>query len=144
MSEFQLRERLARRAFGSSETDEAVNRLRAAGVVDDRRVAVAAARTEALIRHHGRLRISRALSAMGIARDVAADALDEVFGQVDEAALLEGALARRLHGPGAAVVDRGHFRRLHQYLVRLGFPADEVTALLRRRSRKGAVPEEDA
>ena len=141
LSEAQLRERLVRKAFEPPEVDEALARLQRAGALDDHRVALAAARTEALVKHRGRLRIERHLAAMGIAADLAAGAVDEVFNGIDEPVLLDRALARRLRGPRARIEDAAHFRRLHQYLIRQGFPPAAVTALLKRRSRTGAAPD---
>jgi len=141
LSEAQIRERLARKAFEPPLIDDAIDRLRRTGAIDDSRVAVAAARTEALVKRRGRLRVQRQLAAIGIAPDVAARAVEEVFAAVDEPALIEQALARRLRGPKARIADAAHFRRLHQYLVRQGFQPEAITALLRRRSRAGAAPD---
>jgi regulatory protein len=143
LSEAQVRERLARKSFDAPAVDDAVARLRLARVLDDYRVAVAAARTEVLVKHRGRLRIQRHLAAMGIAPETIARAVDEVFSALDEPALVEQALARRLRGPRARIQDAAHFRRLHQYLVRQGFQPAAVTALLRRRSRPGADPDDE-
>ncbi len=144
LSEAQIRERLARAGYAPPLIDEAIDRLRASGAVDDFRVAVAVARTEALVKHRGRFRIQRRLADLGVAPAVAGRALDEVFGSLDESAMLAQALARRLRGPRAAITDAAQFRRLHQYLVRLGFPPEAVTALLRRRVRPGSSPDEEA
>jgi len=141
LSEAQIRERLARKAFEPSLIEDAIERLRRSGAVDDTRVALAAARTEALVRRHGRLRARRQLAAIGIPPDVAASAVEEAFAAVDEPALIDRALARRLRGPNARIADAAHFRRLHQYLVRQGFPPETVTTLLRRKWRGGASPD---
>ena len=133
LSEAQLRERLARREHSPEAIDAAVARLQASGLLDDRRVALTAARTEAQVRSRGRLRVLQRLHALGIAPVVAAAAADEVFGAMDEEALLQAALARRLRGPGARVRDAAHFRRLHQQLVRQGFAPSAVTRALRAR-----------
>jgi regulatory protein len=144
LSEAQVRERLARKAFEPGAIDEAVDRLRRAGALDDARVAVAAARTEALVKRRGRLRVQRQLAAIGIGPEVAARAVEEVFAAIDETAAIEQALARRLRGPHARIADAAHFRRLHQYLIRQGFSPDAVTQLLKRRWRAGAAAEPDA
>jgi regulatory protein len=144
LSEAQLRERLARKAFELRDIDDAVARLRRTGALDDLRVATAAARTEALVKRRGRIRIQRHLASLGIASATITRALDEVSPAVDESALIEAALARRLRGPRARIEDAAHFRRLHQYLVRQGFEPSAVTALLRRRSRPDAVSDDEA
>ena len=79
----------------------------------------------------GRARVLRDIEALGIDREGARAAIEAVFSEVDEATVLERALARRLHGP---VQDLAHFRRLHQYLLRQGFPPDLAVAALRARS----------
>ena len=143
LSEAQIRERLARKAFEPPLIEDAIDRLRRSGAIDDARVALAAARTEALVKRHGRLRVERQLAAIGIAAAVAARAVEEVFAAVEEPALIDRALARRLRGPNARIADAAHFRRLHQYLVRQGFPPEAVTALLRRRWRGSAAPDSE-
>jgi SOS response regulatory protein OraA/RecX len=72
---------------------------------------------------------------MGIAADVAADAVDEVFGSLDEPALLARALARRLRGPSSTVRDSAHFRRLYQQLIRQGFSPSAVISALKARAK---------
>lgn len=143
LSEAQLRERLRRKEHAPADIDEAAARLKAVKALDDRRVAVAAARTEAQVRSRGRGYVIRRLAAMGIADEVAGEAVDEVFGAIDEAALLERALGRRLRGPSARIRDAAHFRRLLQQLIRQGFSASAVIAALKARSRRDAVADED-
>ena len=96
LAEAQLRERLTRRRFTPDDIDAAVTRLRRERALDDRRTALACARTEVRVRQRGRARVVRQIEALGIARDIARDAVAEVFAEVDEAALLEQALDRRL------------------------------------------------
>jgi regulatory protein len=129
----QLRERLLRRQIDPDEVDTALERLRAEGALDDRRAARAYASTAVRIKGRGRLRVARELGALGLEDDVVRAALDDAFGETDEEALVERAIDRRLRGP---IRDQAHLRRLHQYLVRLGFPSAASLAALRRR-RKG-------
>ena len=142
LSEAQIRERLRRKDHAAEAIDRAVARLREAGAVDDRRVATSAARTEAQIRSRGRGYVLRKLQSLGIPADTAADAVDDVFGALDESALLARALSRRLRGPSAPIRDQAHFRRLYQQLVRQGFQPSAVLAALKARSRASVVPDE--
>jgi regulatory protein len=135
LAEAQLRQRLARRKFGPDEIDAAVTRLRRERAVDDRRTALACARTEMRVKHRGRARVVRQIEALGIARDVAREAVAEVFAEVDETELLQQALDRRLRH-GMDVSDPSVFRRVHRYLLGQGFDAGRVTALLRGRAKK--------
>jgi regulatory protein len=137
LSEAQIRERLRRKDHDVGAIEEAVARLRAARAVDDRRVAVSAARTEAQVRSRGRAYVLRRLAALGIPPDLAADAVSEVFDAIDESALLGRALARRLRGPAATIHDPAHFRRLYQQLVRQGFAPHAVISALKARTKAG-------
>ncbi len=132
LSEAQLRTRLARRQFESDVIDEAVERLRRERALDDRRAAAACARTEVKLRQRGRARVVRRIEAMGIARDVARAAVSEVFAELDEAALLEQALDKRLRR-GVTLEDAPSARRVFRYLVGQGFDADRVSAALQSR-----------
>jgi regulatory protein len=134
LSEAQLRQRLARRQFGSNDIDAAVDRLRGERALDDRRTALACARTEVRLRQRGRVRVVRQIESLGIARDVAKSAVAEVFAELDEAALLEQALEKRLRR-GASLDDAADVRRVHRYLIGQGFDPSRVTALVRSRIR---------
>jgi regulatory protein len=132
LSESQVRMRLARRKFEDEAIDEAVKRLREERALDDRRVALACARTEARVRQRGRARIVRHIESLGIARDIASAAVAEVFGEIDEAALLEQAIDKRLRR-GVSLADAAQFRRVHRYLIGQGFAPSRVSAALRSR-----------
>jgi regulatory protein len=135
LAEAQLRQRLVRRKFEPDDIDAAIARLRQEQAIDDRRTAVACARTELRVKHRGRARVVRHIESLGIARDVARDAVAEVFGEIDEGELLEQALNRRLRH-GMDLSDAAVFRRLHRYLLGQGFDPERVTTLLRRRAKK--------
>jgi regulatory protein len=143
LSEAQVRERLARKDFDPETIDAAVARLSDVKAIDDCRVALSLARTESAVRTRGRGYVLRRLQSIGIDAEVAREAVDEVFGAIDEAALLERALARRLRGPTARIQDQAQFRRLLNQLVRQGFPPSAVIAALKARSRRDAVADEE-
>jgi regulatory protein len=132
LAEAQVRAHLDKRQFRQEDVDAAVARLRRERALDDRRTALACARTEVRLRHHGRVRVLRHIEALGIPRDVARDAVAEVFADLDEAELLEQALDRRLRR-GTALDDPVAVRRVHRYLIGQGFDPSAVTGLLRRR-----------
>jgi regulatory protein len=133
LTERQVRERLAKRDHPADAIDAAVARLRESGFLDDRRVARSAARVEAQQRSRGRYRVQRKLESLGLSPEVVSAALDEVFGELDERALLDKVLTRRLRG--GSIVDAAHLRRLHQQLLRQGFSSAAIVAALRARSR---------
>jgi regulatory protein len=129
----ELRERLLRKELPPAEVDDAILRLLANGTLNDRRAAVAIVRTHALVKARGRLRIERELSARGVDPETARAALDDVFAELSEPELLERALRKRLRT--GRIRDDAHFRRLYAYLLRLGFPAGNVVALLKKHMR---------
>ena len=135
LAEAQVRTRLAKRKFEDDEIDGAVERLRRERALDDRRTALAKARTEVHIKHRGRARVVRQVEALGIARDIAREAVAEVFADLDEHELLEQALERRLRH-GKSLTDPAVLRRIHRFLLGQGFDPGRVTALLRRRAKR--------
>jgi regulatory protein len=137
LSEAQIRQRLARRGHEPEDIDAAVVRLKADRSLDDARVAGAIARTETSIRRRGRLRVRRQIQAAGIDPDVAAQALDAVFSEIDGDALLDAALARRLPDDRPIADDR-EFQRLYRFLMVQGFESDGVLRLLRGRRNRGS------
>jgi regulatory protein len=134
LAEAQLRSRLARRQFDEEHIDAAVARLRRERALDDRRTALACARTEVRVKRRGRARVVRRIEALGIARDIAREAVAEVFADIDETEHLEQALDHRLRG-GTRLSDPAVLRRVHRYLLGQGFDPERVNALLRRRAK---------
>ena len=135
-----VRARLLDRGFSREDVEAAVARLLESGALDDGRVARAFARTAVNVKGRGRLRVMRELHQMGIDRDVAAEALGEVFADVDERALIAQALQKKLRGR-TKLADAGEYARLYQFLMRQGFSPGGVAAALRR-FRSGSPLEE--
>ena len=151
LSEAQVRTRLARKAFDAAVIDEAVSRLQAVRALDDRRTALACARTEANVKRHGQRRAQRTIEALGIDRGVAKAAVEEVFGEVDEDALIDKVLDRKLRPPSlrasagqvrtpagdsagpTGASDAAVARRLYRYLLAQGFDAGRAHAAIRSR-----------
>ncbi|OFW06038.1 MAG: hypothetical protein A3I61_14205 [Acidobacteria bacterium RIFCSPLOWO2_02_FULL_68_18] len=134
LSEAQLGARLRRRRFDDEEVDAALARLRREGALDDRRTALACARTEAHLKRHGRLRALRQVEAIGIPRGIARAAVAEAFADLDEDALIAEALERRLRrGGGVPEPTTAAFGRLHRYLLAQGFDPGRVMAAIRSR-----------
>jgi SOS response regulatory protein OraA/RecX len=69
---------------------------------------------------------------MGIARDVASEAIAEVFADQDERALIDRALQKKLRGRPRIASPAEH-ARLYQFLMRQGFTPAAVVAALRKR-----------
>src|SRR5688500_8855225 len=131
LSETQLRTRLVRRQLDPNEIDIAIDRLKADGTLNDRRVAVAVARLESAIKHRGRARVMQKVRQAGIDADTAEDAVREVFEDVDETALLERALERRLRGKTPRELDEKGRARIVRGLVAQGFRLEAVLKRLK-------------
>jgi regulatory protein len=138
LSTAQLRARLARRKFDAAEIDSVIQRLVADGTLDDRRVAVAAARLEGALRHRGRRRVVQRLQQLGVSRAVADAATDEVFSELDETALLDRAIEKRLKGASPRDLDAKGVARLIRGLVGQGFEVAEIYRRLRSRGARDA------
>ena len=134
LSVAQLRSRLLEREHAAPDVEAAIAHLLDTRAVDDGRVARAFARTAAKVKGRGRLRVMRELSAMGIAKDVAGEALAEVFGDLDERALIARALQKKLRGR-ARTFEMAENARLFQYLMRQGFSPAAISAALRKGAR---------
>ena len=131
LSEAQVRQRLERRQHDPDDIDAAIARLREERAIDDARVAEAIARTETGIRRRGKLRVRLQIERAGIDRGVARGAVESVFDGMDEEALLEAALQKRLRGR-TIVADGRELQRLHRFLVGQGFEPDRVIQRIRR------------
>ena len=134
LSETQVRQRLARKKHDHADIDAAIARLREERAIDDARVAEAIARTESGLRRRGKLRVKMQIQRAGIDRNTAKRAVDDVFESIDDDALLEAALGKRLRGRDEIADDR-EFQRLYRFLIGQGFEADKVMTVLSRRRR---------
>ncbi|MCU1383669.1 MAG: recombination regulator RecX [Acidobacteria bacterium] len=135
LSEQQVRQRLARKEYPADEIDEAIARLREERAINDQRVAEAIARMETGIRKRGKVRVRMQLERAGIAKDTAKQAIESVFENIDDEALLESSLRKRLRGRETIADDR-EFQRLFRYLVGQGFEMDRVMQALRTKRKR--------
>ena len=136
LSEGQVRSRLDERGYSPAAIASAVQRLIDNRTIDDRRTAGALARTEARIRRHGPRRVMGKLLSIHIDRDLAREIIRDLFGDEDEAQLLEAALDRRLRGKPERLNDPGERRKILAYLVRQGFSASAASAALRKKAKR--------
>jgi regulatory protein len=134
----QLRGRLLDREHSAEEVERAIDLLLENRALDDARVAAAYVRTAVKIKGRGRLRIQRELQVIGIDKDVAAQALADAFGEVDERALIAKALQKKLRGK-PKIGSPAEYARVYQFLMRQGFSPGAVSAALRSHRRGGAA-----
>jgi regulatory protein len=135
LSTAQLRTRLLRRKCDADDIDNAIRRLAQDGTLDDRRVAMAVARVEGAVRHRGRRRALQRVQQLGVSAGVAEAAVNDVFGDLDEGALLDRAIDKRLKGASPRTLDAKAVARLVRGVVGQGFDAGTIYARLRARGR---------
>lgn len=127
----ELRQKLQRAGFEPADIEAEIERLGRVRLLDDRAVAYNLARRSADQGRHGPARVRATLRARGVAPDLVDEAVGEAFaaGAADEA--LERAFRKLTRGTGVpqARPDRD---RLVRRLLRSGFPAARVLALLER------------
>jgi regulatory protein len=137
----ELKRLLLRKGEPAPEVDAALERLIAAGIIDDASYARQLARTKALGAGMSRRRIQQELTRRGVARDVSSEAIAEVFEDegVDEAATIERVALKKLRT--LTKLDQPtQKRRLFAFLARRGYDSDDISRVL----RKVLVGESDA
>jgi regulatory protein len=128
----ELRRLLIKKGEPPDDVDAAIERLRAAGVLDDANFARQLTRSKAVGGGHSRRRIQQELAKRGVARDVSDEAIVEVFEEegVDEAAAIERVARKKLRtltGLDTATQKR----RLYGFLARRGYNSDAIARVLR-------------
>ena len=131
LSEAQLRTRLKRRELDAAEIDEAISRLKADRTLNDSRVALAIARMESAIKHRGRSRVLQKIRQAGIDDDTAQQAVQAVFEEVDEDAMLDKAFERRLRGTAPKELDDRGRAKVIRGLVAQGFRFEAILKRLK-------------
>jgi regulatory protein len=130
----EMKEYLGKRAEDRDSIGQVIARLREQNYLDDAKFALDYARQHANSRGQGRFRIARELRARGVPDQHIDAALDAVFADTDEAALVRKRLARHLkaaRGP----LDQRKIASAYRSLLRAGFSADLIRAELRAATR---------
>ena len=128
----ELRRLLIKKGEPPDDVDAAIERLRAAGVLDDANFARQLTRSKAVGGGHSRRRIQQELAKRGVARDVSDDAIEEVFEDegVDESETIERAARKKLRTL-AGLDTATRKRRLYGFLARRGYNSDAIARVLR-------------
>jgi regulatory protein len=129
-SEGQLREQLLAKAWAEPGlVDECIVRLKELGYVNDDLFAHSYATSRVGARAVGRSRVARELAGKKVARKTIDEALDTVFEEVGEEALIDRAIQKRMRTHGRPA-DRGSAKRMFDHLARLGFEYDLIVRKL--------------
>lgn len=138
----EMREYLTRRAEDEEHVGEVLRKLKEFQYLDDARYARDYARVHALHRHQGKFRIARELRTRGVPDKHIEAALETVFAETDEAALVRARLERRLRQIKAPL-DEKKRASLYRNLLRAGFSSDVIRTELRA-ATKAAVESDDS
>lgn len=132
LSTSQVRQRLLRKGYSTDDVDEAMQRLRESGAVNDARTAAAIVRSETGLKKRGRTRVLQQIQRAGIESGVAREAVDAAFEDIDDEALFAAALRKRLRD-GDVIRDDRAFQRLFRFLIGQGFDSERILRTLRKR-----------
>ena len=126
----EMREYLERRAEDADIVSPVIARLREQNYLDDAKYALGYARQHANARRQGRFRIARELRTRGVPDRHIETALDAVFAETDEAALVRARLKRQLAHIRGSLGER-KVASIYRSLLRAGFSSDIIRAELR-------------
>jgi regulatory protein len=131
----ELRQRLVRRGWPVPEVEAAIERLTAAGLLDD--AAYARQLTQSQIAGDGAAprRVRQQLARRGVDRGVADAAIDQVLAdeRLDTRVVLEAVARKRaatLAKSFARLAPQARRRRLYAFLARRGYNADDIRGVL--------------
>lgn len=126
----EMKKYLKQRAENADDADRVLQRLRERNYIDDARYARDYARAHAQTRKQGKFRIARELRTRGVPDRHIEAALEAVFADADEKALVRARMERKLRnvrGP----LDEKKRASIYRSLLRAGFSADAIRAELR-------------
>jgi len=143
-SVYEMRRSLERRAEDKTLVRRVLDRLKQGGLLDDARYARQFARVHAESRRQGKFRIARDLRGRGIPDRHIEPALEEVFQENDEAAMVRKRIDRKLksfRGPHSdKTIDDRRLASIYRSLLRAGFTSDVIRRELRAATKED-VPE---
>ncbi|GJL77658.1 MAG: hypothetical protein NPINA01_06470 [Nitrospinaceae bacterium] len=124
-SEFEIRERLARKDFAKATIQSTIDWLIRLGYLNDERFALSWSRSRVSAKKFGEHRMRKELSAKGLATGIIEKTLRTIYSETNERDLAQS-LAKKKLSLLKGVDSKSQSRRLAQYLQRKGFPSDTV------------------
>jgi regulatory protein len=144
----EMKDYLKARAEDAEHAAAVLQKLKERNYIDDARYARDYARVHAQHRRQGKFRIARELRARGVPDRHIEAALESVFAETDENALVRARLERKLRplresGGSATPLDEKKRASLYRSLLRAGFSADAIRTELRAASKMVAEESDD-
>ena len=130
----ELRARLKQRAARQEDVTEALSRLKEAGFLNDRKFADSFANWRRENQGLGKARVMRDLMARRVAPTVAKQAVDAVYSNSDETALIERFLERKYRGKelGKLLTEEKNLASAYRKLRTAGFSSGNSIRVLKR------------
>ena len=129
-SEFEVRRRLRKTGLAGDVIDAVIEHLSESGLINDRAFAGAYARDHMIGRKRGPVRVRRGLAALGVSESIAAEAVSEVVESLDMSEQALGLARKRWQQLGRIDDLSKRKKRLYDYLVRRGYPYDQVRSVM--------------
>lgn len=127
----ELRERLLEKSWTDAEiVEEAIRRLSAYGFLNDNQFANDFAKARLREKPQGRRRLKNLLESKKLSRSNIESALETAYRATPEEELIRLAIQRKISRNGPPQ-SRDEFKKLFDYLARLGFDFDLIRAALR-------------
>ena len=130
LTQGELRTRLVRRAADPADVEPTIARLKQYGYLNDRRFAETYARLRLENQGLGRFRVLRDLKARRVAPPLAENVVADAYRQIDEEALIDQFLARKLRHQKPADLTPNRLASLYRSLVRAGFTSAGIRTAL--------------
>ena len=127
-----LRRKLVQKGEPAEHVERAIERLTAQGLLDDAQFARQLARSKVASQGASRRRLQQEMFKRGVAREVADEAIAEVYEdeQVDEGVLVEEVARKKLRSL-AKLDPEARRRRLYAFLARRGYEGEAIRRAMR-------------
>ncbi|MGH9657477.1 MAG: regulatory protein RecX [Bryobacteraceae bacterium] len=138
----ELKRKLAAKAERAADVDAVMSRLKDYGYLDDRRFAEIYAGARLENQGLGRSRVMRDLRGRRIAPQVAERAVAKAYAGVDETALIESFVKRKILRGGKTLETPNAMASAYRKLLRAGFGAGASLGVLKRMAKAPELVEE--
>ena len=130
LSVSEVKTRLLHKGYRTEDVESAISQLMKERALDDHRTAHTIIQRAIQVKNWPKQRVKDELTRRGIMDEVAINTVEEAFSDINERMLLDKIIDQRL---SSCELNDRQLQRLYQSLLRRGFPAEDVTAVLETR-----------